>query len=157
MSNLASEKSLTSIEKAQQICKNQGHNFTPIREKVLSILLQSSEPMSAYDILSEYQKTSQSGAQPPTIYRALSFLSDLGFIHRMASTRQYVICDHIGHHHSHDLTLFFLCDECGVVEETMVSKTFWQEVQEQASGIGLKVTEPCLEVHGVCKKCQNQG
>ncbi|BBP46423.1 transcriptional repressor [Thiosulfatimonas sediminis] len=142
------------LQKAKQICFENGQNLTPIRETVLSILSQAGQPMSAYDILDKYRENSQSGAQPPTIYRALAFLEENGLIHRMASTRQFVICDHIGEHHSHDMTQFFICDQCGTVEESLVSPALWHEIHDQAENIGFLVKQPSLEIHGLCRNCR---
>lgn len=149
------QKQQQDLRKAKQLCFENGQNFTPIRESVLTILMQAGQPMSAYDILDKYRQSHPSGAQPPTIYRALSFLEDNGLIHRMASTRQFVICDHIGEHHSHDLTQFFICDECGLVEESLISHSLLHEINDQANKIHFQVKQPSLEIHGLCQNCQS--
>lgn len=145
---------MDALQQAKKICIDNGQNFTPIREAVLSILMDSGLPMSAYDILDKYRQDQSSGAQPPTIYRALAFLEENGLIHRMASTRQFVICDHIGEHQAHDLTQFFICDKCGTVEESIISHALWHEINDQAEKIHFLVKQPSLEIHGLCKTCQ---
>ncbi|WP_130538292.1 Fur family transcriptional regulator [Thiomicrorhabdus indica] len=146
---------MNSIEHARKLCQANGQKFTPIREAVLTILMNAAQPMSAYDILDKYRDGAQLGAQPPTIYRALSFLEENGLIHRMASTRQFVVCDHIGEHCSHnDMTQFFICDECGAVEEALISHALLHEIQEQAEKLHFKVQQPSLEIHGLCRSCQ---
>ena len=145
---------LAKIQEAKQICFDNGQKLTPIREAVLEILMQSELPMSAYDILDKYRESHSQGAQPPTMYRALSFLEENGLIHRMASTRQFVVCDHIGQHHCCDVTQFFICDECGAIEEGIISSKLLEEVNQQAKHIGFNVNQPSLEIHGFCKNCQ---
>lgn len=142
------------LDKAKQICIENGQNLTPTREAVLLILMQSEMPMSAYDILDKYRDSNASGAQPPTIYRALAFLEENGLIHRMASTRQFVVCDHIGEHHCCDVSQFFICDECGAVEEGVLPRKLLDEIHAQANKIDFFVNQPNLEIHGTCKKCQ---
>lgn len=134
-------------------CSANRAQLTPSRESVLEILSTSSAPMSAYDILDLYQKKHASGAQPPTIYRALSFLENKGFIHRVASTRKYLTCDHLGHHSDQTFTLFFICDQCGSAQETLISQSFLSEVNAQATQIGFTLNQPSLEIQGTCEKC----
>lgn len=145
---------MNSLEHARKICQANGQKFTPIRESVLKILMSAAQPMSAYDILDKYRDATKSGAQPPTIYRALAFLEDNGLIHRMASTRQFIVCEHIGEHCSHDMTQFFICDECGAVEEALISHALLHEIQQNAEILHFKVQQPSLEIHGLCKSCQ---
>ncbi|MBN2646258.1 MAG: transcriptional repressor [Thiotrichales bacterium] len=145
---------MTPLQQAKQICASNGQNLTPIREAVFSILLQGAQPMSAYEILDRYRQNQPSGAQPPTIYRALAFLEENGLIHRMASTRQFLVCDHLGEHHAHDVTQFFICDACGAVEESIISHALWHEITDQAAKIQFQVKQPSLEIHGVCRNCR---
>lgn len=144
----------TDLQKAKQICLEKGQKLTPIREAVLDILMQSSLPMSAYDILDKYRENHAQGAQPPTIYRALSFLEENGLVHRMSSTRQYLVCEHIGQSHCCHLTQFFICDTCGAVEEAVLPSQMLLEVKEQAKKMQFLVNQPSLEIHGTCKCCQ---
>ncbi len=145
---------MNAAKQAKDICHKNGQNLTPIREAVLGILTNAAHPMSAYEILDKYREDHTSGTQPPTIYRALTFLEANSLIHRIASTRQFVICDHIGEHCSDDMTQFFICDECGLVEESLLSNALRDEIQNQAKKIHFKVNRPSLEIHGVCAKCQ---
>ena len=141
------------ICKAHSQCQKHAKKLTPVREKVLHILHQRQHPSSAYEILSDYQQTEQSGAQPMTIYRALTFLESVGLVHRLASTSQYVVCEHIGRPH-HGSAHFFMCDTCGDIEERMMEEAMWQGIQAQAKQLSFKVTQPGIEIHGICKGCQ---
>lgn len=145
---------MESLEQARKICQKNGQKFTPIRASVLEILMNAAQPMSAYNILDKYRDATKPGAQPPTIYRALAFLEDNGLIHRMASTRQFVVCEHIGEHCSHDMTQFFICDNCGTVEEALISHDLQHQIQQNAETLNFKVQQPSLEIHGICKDCQ---
>lgn len=144
----------THIQKAKQICVDKRQNFTPIREAVLDILIQSDLPMSAYDILDQYRQHHVQGAQPPTIYRALSFLEENEFIHRMASTRQFVVCEHIGEHNCCAMTPFFICDQCGTIDEGAIADSVLLSLGEQAKKTGFVINQPSLEIHGICQRCQ---
>jgi len=145
---------LQAIQKAKQICVINGQNLTPIREEVLSLMIAARQPLTAYELLDKYRKSHKLGAQPPTIYRALSFLENNGFIHRLSSTRQFIVCDHLGEHNTHTLTQFFICDQCGAIEETLMNRMIWNEIQAKAQELKFNIKQPNLEIHGLCSKCQ---
>ena len=58
---------------AHNLCTARAVRLTPVREKVLELLLKSHAPLGAYDILAELA-VSGFRAQPPVAYRALDFL-----------------------------------------------------------------------------------
>jgi Fur family transcriptional regulator, zinc uptake regulator len=53
-------------------------------------------------------------ATPPTIYRALDFLTKSGLIHRIESLNAYAACAHAPAGPQH---VFFTCERCGNVAE----------------------------------------
>jgi len=144
------------IQQAKQICIANGQNLTPIREEILSLMIAAQQPLTAYELLDKYRESHKSGAQPPTIYRALNFLEDNGFIHRLNSTRQFVVCDHLGEHDTHTLTQFFICDQCGTIEETLMNHTILHAIQAKAQQLNFAIKQPNLEIHGLCALCQTQ-
>lgn len=141
------------IDQAHAHCQKAALKLTPVREKVLSILVAQSHPQTAYEILAHYQQTQQSGAQPMTIYRALSFLESAGLVHRLASTSQYVVCDHMGKPH-HGAAQFFMCDACGRIQEWVMADAMWASIVAQAAELSFKVVQPGIEIHGLCQHCQ---
>lgn len=52
---------------------------------------------------------------PPTVYRALDFLLEQGFVHKVESTNSYVLC-HLFDQPTHTSAMF-ICDRCGAVKE----------------------------------------
>ena len=86
------------VDKAKQVCDNRGARFTAIREKVFRLLAAKQGGVGAYDLLEEL-KVSEPGAKPATIYRALDFLAELGFIHKIESTNAFMLCHHFDHIH----------------------------------------------------------
>ena len=86
---------------------------------------------------------------PPTVYRALDFLLEQGFIHRIASSSKYLTCDHPGEAHE---SIYFMCSNCGTareIEDTRIAKL----LSEDASGVGFSPQRHVVEVQGVCKDC----
>ena len=69
---------------APKLSRNQG--------KVLSALRKAKEPLSAYAILDRVRTSGIS--HPPTVYRALNELIQLGMVHRLQSRSAFVACDH---------------------------------------------------------------
>jgi len=142
------------IKQARIVCQQQGLRLTAIREKVLRLLLQADKPMSAYDLLEQYKASEKSGSQPMTIYRALSFLEELSFIHKLVSTRQYVACHHLDEKHHSAYTQFLMCDHCGNIEEAPLTDSVWKTLIKNANQTHFKVKQPNLEIHGICQSCQ---
>ena len=62
------------IAEAEKRCDAAGENLTPLRRKVLELLMDQQGPAKAYDLL-PLLDTDKGQAKPPTIYRALDFLA----------------------------------------------------------------------------------
>jgi len=81
------------IKKAEFICEDKSLRFTEIRKFIFKLIWKSHKPSKAYDLLSKISKMNYS-AKPPTVYRALDFLLDNGFIHKINSLNAYIGCSH---------------------------------------------------------------
>jgi Fe2+ or Zn2+ uptake regulation protein len=57
-----------SIQEAEHYCQENGLNFTPVRRKVLEILLQKNTAIGAYEILDLLREAGFKN-QPPVAYR----------------------------------------------------------------------------------------
>jgi len=104
------------LKEADQYCLNYRHRFTHVRRRTLGILLESHSAMGAYELLERLNKEAL-GSKPPVAYRALSFLIDHGFVHRIEKLNAYIACSHPGLEHD---PAFLICKECGVIGETPV-------------------------------------
>lgn len=97
------------LDTAQSLCLQRGTRLTPIRRKVLEILLQEHRSLKAYELL-ELIRNVQPGAAPPTIYRALDFLVEQGLVHRLDAINAWSACmDAAGEPHD----LLVVCTRCG--------------------------------------------
>jgi len=137
------------IQKARAYCEQRGARFTPLREKVYSILVSKLGPMGAYELL-DTLKLTETGAKPATVYRALEFLLEFGLIHRLESTNAFVACHHFGCHHP---VQFLICDSCGDVAEIQ-SEGIKATLENQAREKGFKISKQTIEAHGLCADCQ---
>ena len=73
---------------AEEYCRERGEKLTPIRRKVLELLLNSGRATKAYSLLDEMRQI-HPGSAPPTVYRALDFLLSAGLVHRIESINAF--------------------------------------------------------------------
>ncbi|MCO4799905.1 MAG: zinc uptake transcriptional repressor Zur [Colwelliaceae bacterium] len=138
------------LEQAKLSCQKRGVRFTPAREQVFKLLSNHSSAVGAYELLDEL-KIIDPSAKPATIYRALDFLSQQGFVHKIESINAFVMCHHFGDC-NHPVQLL-ICDECGLVEEIQ-SNDFDSALKEMASNKGFIISHQIVEAHGACQSCQ---
>ena len=119
-----------------------------LRETVLEILQDSSEPMSAYDVLHELQKVTGKVA-PPTVYRTLSSLQNQRAIHRLESLNAYVVCNQ---NCMHNAPIISICDTCGEGEES-VSDELLANLSDIVPQKGFAAERHVIEVYGKCAPC----
>ena len=72
-------------------CAKEGLQLTPVRRRVLEILLHEHRALGAYDILDKLRSEGL-GSQPPVAYRALDFLVTHGFAHKIERLNAFVAC-----------------------------------------------------------------
>jgi len=136
------------VKAVEEACEKRGLRLTPLRAQALGLIAAETKPIKAYDLLDK-MKTEKGNAAPPTVYRALDFLLEQGFIHRLASINAFVSCHHPQVEHS---VPFLICDNCQntiEMEDDGVSSL----LEQQAKSIGFTTRAQILEVHGVCAKC----
>ncbi len=138
------------LEQAKQTCQKRGARFTLTREQVFTLLSKHDGAIGAYDLLDQL-KVLDPAAKPATIYRALDFLSQQGFVHKIESINAFVLCHHFSDC-SHPVQLL-ICDQCGHVEEIQ-SSDFVSALKEMANSKGFTVTHQIVEAHGACQACQ---
>lgn len=137
----------TFLNEAEEIAARKGQRMTKIRRKVLRLLLESDAPSKAYDLLANLD--GEGAPKPPTVYRALDFLQDVGLAHKIESLNAYVACGHANHSHS---AVFLICDICGGAEELHAVTTAEALTSETASA-KFSMDRAVIEAHGRCRKC----
>lgn len=140
----------TILENIRRQCQEQEIRLTPIREQVLRLVISEGKPIKAYDLL-ERLREAHARAAPPTVYRALDFLLDNGFIHRLESLNAFVGCGHPeAAHHSQ----FLICDRCDATVE-LEEHSVVELLRAAAEAQGFQASSQMIEVHGVCLSCCN--
>jgi Fur family zinc uptake transcriptional regulator len=137
------DSSAKALDAAETLCSDRGERLTPVRRRVLELLLAAEGPVKAYDLL-ELLQPGPGAAKPPTVYRALDFLMALGLVHKIEALNAYVGCAH-----SHDVggAELFICTQCGSVEERHGAP---------ASGrgpAGFTINRSVVEHFGLCAQC----
>ncbi|CAH0532411.1 Zinc uptake regulation protein [Vibrio stylophorae] len=139
------------MEQAKAICDQRGVRMTPQRMMVFALLLRQRKAQSAYDLL-DALKLEMPHAKPPTVYRALDFLLEQGFIHKVESTNSFIACGHLGS--AQHCSVLLICERCDAVVETHHHQ-IEHALNEQAQQHGFQVLQHVIETHGVCPQCQS--
>jgi Fur family zinc uptake transcriptional regulator len=144
----------TALASAKQLCIKKSVNLTPVREQVLTIILQSHQPSGAYSILDTLAEAAEPGAKPapPTVYRALEFLLDQQLIHRITSLNAYIACCRPARSHKGHFLICQVCRQAVELNSTDISEAINSAAQKQ----GFAVAHEGLEVFGTCAECHKQ-
>ena len=137
------------VKRARMIVERSGERFTPLREHVLELIIKDGRAIKAYDLLDQL-KPEVGSPKPPTIYRALEFLSRHGLIHRVEALNAFIACDHSHHHDGnehHHLAEFFICENCSGVEERHAHD------HADCRPDGFSITRSVVEHYGTCGNC----
>lgn len=135
------------LYEAEELCEKRGGNLTPLRRKALTLLLESTRPTKAYDLLRHLRDSGE--AKPPTVYRTLDLLMQMGLIHKVESLGAFVACGHWRHGHA---AVFLICSGCGLVSELHANESIKKLTQEVGS-VKFKVRAAVIEVGGLCQAC----
>ena len=139
----------TAVRSAERICADRNLRLTAIRRRVLELVWSSHTPVVAYELL-ERLKPERANAKPPTVYRALEFLLDVGLIHRIESRNAFIGCvDPETDHHSQ----FLICTECGDAAE-LASREIDALITSRANEIGFSAEHKTIEITGRCAACR---
>jgi Fur family zinc uptake transcriptional regulator len=137
---------------AEALCQQRGKRLTPIRRKVLEILLRRRRSLKAYELLDEIRQA-QPGAVPPTVYRALDFLVEEGLVHRLDAVNAWAAClDAAGEPHD----LLIVCTHCGAVAE-LSDPMLSRRLAEKVAGTGFVLAGHETELRALCRHCLEQG
>ena len=133
---------------AESLCADRGLRLTALRRRVLELIWHRHQPARAYDLLDQLRGERRRAA-PPTVYRALEFLLQHGFVHRIESLNAYVGCGEPGSAHAGQ---FLICQDCSAVAE-LDDPEIADIVADKARGLGFRVQRQTVEVMGVCPDC----
>ena len=113
----------------------------------LRLIADAGRPMKAYELLDQ-MKATHDAAAPPTVYRALDFLLEHGFIHKLASINAYRRLPP-SRQRAHAVP-FLICDRCQSATELEDASASSSCSMRGARKLGFTPQAQTLEVHGAC-------
>ncbi len=140
------------LARADALVAEAGVRFTPVRRRVLEILLEEHKALGAYDVLQRLAAEGF-GNQPPVAYRALEFLVDQGFAHRVRRLNAFTACMHPGESHA---PAFLICRGCDAVAEAPADPVR-AALEAAAAAMGFSIERSNVEALGLCPACREAG
>ncbi|TNC74635.1 Fur family transcriptional regulator [Rubellimicrobium roseum] len=134
------------LRAAEDACAGRGLSLTPLRRRTLEILLESHAALGAYDVLARLEAEGF-GSKPPVAYRALNFLVEHGFAHRIEALSAYVACARPGAEHAPS---FLVCRSCRRVAEEAIAVPLAPEAEAE----GFAIERTVVEAQGLCPACR---
>ncbi len=136
------------VAAAERHCAERRLQFTPVRRRVLEILLGQHKALGAYEIL-DILRAEGLGSQPPVAYRALDFLVAQGFAHRIERRNAFIACTHLEQRHA---PAFLICRACDRVVEAQADPEAG-ELGRAAQAAGFVIERTVREAEGLCPDC----
>jgi Fur family zinc uptake transcriptional regulator len=137
------------LARAEAITQTAGVRLTPVRRRVLEILLEEHRALGAYDVLARLAAEGF-GNQPPVAYRALEFLVEHGLAHRIQRLNAFTACTHIGETHA---PAFLICRACATVAEAEAAPAR-AALEAAAAPLGFTIERTTIEALGLCPACK---
>lgn len=139
----------TALQQAKVLCQDRGVRLTTLREQVLRLIWSSHKPLGAYTLMDMLAEDQTRRVAPPTVYRALDFLREQHFIHKIHSLNAYVGCnDPQTQHQGH----FLICQHCGIAVESG-GDSINKALMQTAKALGFQAQQQCVEILGACPAC----
>jgi Fur family zinc uptake transcriptional regulator len=137
------------LRQAEEIAAERGARLTPVRRRTLEILLAEHRAMGAYEVLDRLAEDGF-GRQPPVVYRALDFLVEQGFAHRIRRLNAFTACAQPGAAHE---AAFLICGSCDALAEAPGAPVR-AALEAAAAELGFLVERTSIEAVGLCPACR---
>jgi Fur family zinc uptake transcriptional regulator len=141
------------LAEAGKLCEANGTQLTELRRAVLSLILETSGPLTAYQLLDQL-KAIRKSAVPPTVYRTLDFLIENRLVHKVEQLNAFIPCSDT--HHGHRDVQFLICDKCGTVTE-IEDRAIARALAKAAEKHGFRPNKAEVELDGICSACAAAG
>jgi len=137
------------VGQARVLAHATGRSLTRQREAVYSLLLTAGRPLGAYELMAKLGEAEAKTVAPPTVYRALDFLQELGLVARIESSNEFLPCAHPGQPHD---CMFLVCACCGVATE-IDGAPLLDAIEASAERAGFTAERHVVEIRGRCSAC----
>lgn len=139
------------LVRVETICRTQGLRLTRQRRAVLRQLALEGRALSAYELL-ERLRPEDGRSTPAGIYRALEFLIEAGLVHRLESTRSFILCDLSEPPAAPHAGQLLICRVCGTVAEAEDAELTAAAARLGAT-LGFVIDARAVEFTGRCRRC----
>lgn len=141
------------LDRAAEQCAARGAQLTPLRRRVMRLVLEAGQPVGAYALLDKL-RDERGPAAPPTVYRALDFLLEQGLVHKLERLNAFTPCAEAGHDHGtqghpHQ---FLICRTCGDTIE-LTDHAVAHALEHAAKKAGFTPQKMTVEIEGTCARC----
>ena len=137
------------LNRLEELCRARGQRLTRQRRAVLAKLLAAGRALSAYELL-ERLRPEDARSTAASVYRSLDFLMALGVVHRLESTRSFILCEHPEAPHR---VQFLICRRCGQVVEAE-DERIAVAAERLGERLGFALDQRIVELTGVCQGCR---
>ncbi|MCE6959749.1 transcriptional repressor [Cereibacter sphaeroides] len=134
---------------AERASAEAGVRLTPVRRRTLEILVEAHRALGAYEVLERLAQEGF-GNKPPVAYRALDFLVEQGFAHRIRRLNAFTACMHPGVAHA---PAFLICRSCSIVAEAP-AEPVRAALEDAAARLGFAIERSNVEAVGLCPTCR---
>ena len=136
------------LDEALALCAARGVRLTDLRRQVLELIWHGHAPIGAYAILEQLAER-RGRVAPPTVYRALDFLTREGLVHRIDRLNAYVGCPSPRQRH---VAYFFICRRCGEAAEFHDGRLAGA-ISACVRQAGFQLDSATVELAGTCARC----
>jgi Fur family transcriptional regulator, zinc uptake regulator len=141
------------MKKIELLAARHEFKLTQLRADILSILIKTKKPLTAYQMLERIQKV-RANAKPPTVYRVLDFFIEKGLVHRLDKYNAYTLCQ-LKHEHTSNkqrIDILLVCKYCMKIVEfsDLVLAALVKKIQAEKRVI---IENQEIELHCVCSGC----
>jgi len=138
------------VDAARKVLSADGEQWTDMREKVFSVLVESGQPLSAYEVTERLSAIMKRRIAPNSVYRILDIFVARNLALRIESRNAFLANAHLGCVHD---CIFMICEKCGGTEHTDNDKAAGMVRQAAVEG-GFVPHRLVLEVLGLCRRCR---
>lgn len=139
----------TALDRADAVCAGRGTRLTDLRRRVLELIWGSHAPIGAYQLM-ELLGRERGRVAPPTVYRALEFLSENGLVHRIESLNAFIGCPAPATMHR---AYFLICRDCRQVAE-FDDGELAATLDRRVADAGFASETERVEIVGTCAQCR---
>ena len=137
------------IQKINTFLKSKGYRQSLLRDKIISILDLSDEPITVIDLLERLKEEKQK-PNKTTVYRELYTLLEHNYVAEVdlgEGKKRYELATENSHPH-------LICESCGSIKCSKLNITIESWLSSFTAQNNFSMNRHILQFYGLCDKCQ---